>query len=137
MPLKTKLSVIDPETGQIVEADAIVYLYGEAKKDKGFVKVFHAFIKDVVRDKELRPALDLLAYIMSEKLEKDSLKFYMTAEEVVRNLGISRDTYYRWLKTLMKKGYLVRIDTNYYAIKPYTIVIGKMANTELGFFEKP
>ncbi len=131
MPLKTKLSVIDPETGQVVEADAIVYLYGEPKKDKGFIKVFHAFIKDVVRDKELRPALDLLAYIMSEKLEMNSLKFYMTAEEVIRNLGISRDTYYRWLKTLMKKGYLVRIDTNYYAIKPYTIVIGKMANTEL------
>ncbi len=131
MPLKTKLSVVDPETGQVVEADAIVLLYGEAKKDKGFVKVFHAFIKDVVRDKELRPALDLLAYIMSEKLEMNSLKFYMTAEEVVRNLGISRDTYYRWLKTLMKKGYLVRIDTNYYAIKPYTIVIGKMADTEL------
>jgi uncharacterized protein YecA (UPF0149 family) len=131
MPLKTKLSVIDPETGQIVEADAIVYLYGEAKKDKDFIKVFHAFIKDVVRDKELRPALDLLAYIMSEKLERDSLKFYMTAEEVVRNLRISRDTYYRWLKILMKKGYLVRIDTNYYALKPYTIVIGRMANTEL------
>jgi biotin operon repressor len=131
MPLKTKLSVIDPETGQIVEADAIVYLYGEAKKDKGFVKVFHAFIKDVVRDRELRPALDLLAYIMSEKLERDSLRFYMTAEEVVRNLGISRRTFYKWLNTLMKKGYLVRIGTNYYAIKPYTIVIGKMANTEL------
>jgi hypothetical protein len=131
MPLKTKLSVIDPESGNVVEADAIVYLYGEAKKDKGFVKVFHAFIKDVVRDKELRPALDLLAYIMSEKLEKDSLKFYMTAEEVVKNLGISRDTYYRWLKTLMGRGYLVRIDTNYYAIKPYTVIIGKMANTEL------
>jgi len=131
MPMRVKLPIMDRETGQVVEADAIVYLYGEAKKDKGFVKVFHAFIKDVVRDKELRPALDLLAYIMSEKLERDSLKFYMTAEEVIRNLGISRDTYYRWLKTLMKKGYLVRIDTNYYAIKPYTIVIGKMANTEL------
>ena len=118
MALKTILSVIDPKTGQVVEADAIVYLYGEAKKDKDFVKVFHAFIKDVVRDKELRPSLDLLAYIMSEKLEKDSLKFYMTAEEVVRNLGISRDTYYRWLKILMKKGYLVRIDTNYYTLNP-------------------
>jgi biotin operon repressor len=134
MPMKTKLSVIDPETGQVVEANAIVYLYGEAKKDKGFIKVFHAFIKDVVRDKELRPALDLLAYIMSEKLEKDSLKFYMTAEEIVRNLGISRDTYYRWLKTLIKKGYLVRIDTNYYTLKPYTAIIGKMANID--YFEE-
>ena len=131
MPMRVKLPIMDKETGQVVEADAIVYLYGEPKKDKDFDKVFHAFIKDIVRDKELRPALDLLAYIMSEKLERDSLKFYMTAEEVIRNLGISRDTYYRWLKTLIKKGYLVRIDTNYYALKPYTIVIGKMANTEL------
>jgi hypothetical protein len=131
MPAKVKLPIMDKETGQVLEFDAIVYLYGEGKKDKGFVKVFHAFVKDVVRDKELRQALDLLAYIMSEKLEKDSLKFYLTAEEVVRNLGVSRDTYYRWLRTLIKKGYITRIDTNYYAIKPYTIVVGKMANTEL------
>jgi len=131
MPVKVKLPIMDKETGQVLEFDAVVYLYGEGKKDKGFVKVFHAFVKDVVRDKELRQALDLLAYIMSEKLEKDSLKFYLTAEEVVKNLGISRDTYYRWLRVLTKKNYLTRIDTNYYAIKPYTIVVGKMANTEL------
>jgi DNA-binding MarR family transcriptional regulator len=131
MPVKVKLPIMDKETGQVLEFDAIVYLYGEGKKDKGFVKVFHAFVKDVVRDRELRHALDLLAYIMSEKLEKDSLKFYLTAEEVVKNLGVSRDTYYRWLKTLIKKGYITRIDTNYYALKPYTIVVGKMANTEL------
>jgi len=131
MPAKVKLPIMDKETGQVLEIDAIVYLYGEGKKDKGFVKVFHAFVKDVVRDKELRHALDLLAYIMSEKLEKDSLKFYMTAEEVVKNLGVSRRTFYRWLKILTKRGYIVRIATNYYAIKPYTVVVGKMANTEL------
>jgi hypothetical protein len=131
MRAKTKLLVIDPKTENIVEADATVYLYGEAKKDKGFIKVFHAFIKDVIRDKELRPALDLLVYIMSEKLEMNSLTFYMTAEEVVRKMGVTRDTYYRWLKILIKKGYIIRISTNYYAVKPYTIVIGKMANTEL------
>jgi len=117
VPIKRKLSIVDPKTGQVVEADAVVY-YGKAKKDKNFIKLLHTFIKDAVRDRELRPALDLLAYIMSEKLERDSLKFYMTAEEVVRNLGISRDTYYRWLKILMKKGYLVRIDTNYYTLNP-------------------
>ncbi len=131
MPVKVKLPIMDKETGQVLEVDAVVYLYGEGKKDKGFVKVFHAFVKDVIRDRELRHALDLLAYIMSEKLERDSLKFYLTAEEVVKNLGVSRDTYYRWLRTLMKKGYITRIDTNYYALKPYTIVVGKMANTEL------
>jgi CRP-like cAMP-binding protein len=131
MPAKVKLPIMDKETGQVLEIDAIVYLYGEGKKDKDFVKVFHAFVKDVVRDKELRQTLDLLAYIMSEKLEKDSLRFYLTAEEVVRNLKVSRRTFYRWLKTLIEKGYIVRIATNYYAIKPYTIVVGKMANTEL------
>jgi len=80
--------------------------------------VFHAFIKDVVRDRELRPALDLLVYIVSEKLERNSLKFYMTAEEVVKNLRISRDTYYRWLRALIKKGYLTRIAANYYVLNP-------------------
>jgi DNA-binding IclR family transcriptional regulator len=75
-------------------------------------------IKNVVRDRELRPALNLLVYIVSEKLERNSLKFYMTSEEVVRNLGISRDTYYRWLRALIKKGYLTRIAANYYALNP-------------------
>jgi DNA invertase Pin-like site-specific DNA recombinase len=115
VPTKKKLSIVDPQTGQVVEADAVVY-YGKAKKDKNFINILHTFIKDAVRDRELRPALDLLVYIMSEKLEKDSLKFYMTAEEVIKNLGVSRDTYYRWLKTLLKKGYLVRINTNYYTL---------------------
>ena len=118
MPIKKKLSIVDPKTGQVVETDAVVYLHSKAQKDKDFVKLFHAFIKDIIRDKELRPALDLLVYIMSEKLERDSLKFYLTAEEVVKNLGVSRDTYYRWLRTLMKKGYITRIDTNYYALNP-------------------
>jgi CRP-like cAMP-binding protein len=118
MSLKTKLSIIDPQTGQVVKTDAVIYSYGKAKKDKNFIKLFNTFIKNAIRDKELRPALDILVYIMSEKLEKDSLKFYMTAEEVVKNLGVSRETYYRWLKTLIRKGYLVRIDTNYYALKP-------------------
>jgi hypothetical protein len=131
MPAKVKLPIMDKETGQVLELDAVVYLYGEGKKDKGFVKVFHAFVKDIVRDKELRPALDLLAYIMSEKLERDSLKFYLTAEEVVRNLGISRRTFYKWLKILKERGYITRIATNYYALKPYTIVVGRIANTEL------
>jgi DNA invertase Pin-like site-specific DNA recombinase len=117
VPIKRKLSIVDPKTGQVVEADAVVY-YGKAKRDKNFIKLLHTFIKDAVRDRELRPALDLLAYIMSEKLEKDSLKFYLTAEEVVKNLGVSRDTYYRWLRTLMKKGYITRIATNYYVLNP-------------------
>ncbi len=130
MPAKVKLPIMDKETGQVLEVDAVVYLYGEGKKDKGFVKVFHAFVKDVVRDEELRHAIVLLAYIMSEKLERDSLRFYLTAEEVVKNLGISRRTFYKWLKILKEKGYIVRIATNYYAVKPYTIVVGRIANTE-------
>jgi len=117
VPIKRKLSIVDPKTGQVVEADAVVY-YGKTKKDKNFIKLLHTFIKDAVRDKELRPALDLLAYIMSEKLEKDSLKFYLTAEEVVKNLGVSRRTFYRWLKILTEKGYIVRIATNYYTLNP-------------------
>ncbi len=118
MPIKTKLSIVDPKTGQVVETDAVVYLYNKTKKDKDFIKVFHTFIKDVVRDKELRPALDLLVYIMSEKLKGGSLKFYMTAEEAAKTLGISRETYYRWLKMLINKGYITRIGTNYYTLNP-------------------
>jgi hypothetical protein len=137
MPVRTKLPIVSPETGEILELDAIVYLYGESRKpkDKGFVKVFHAFLDSVFRDKEVMAGpFRLIAYIMSEKLDRDRLDFNLTAQEATAKLGITRQTFYRWLSILLRKGYLRRISATYYTLRPYTAIVGKMANID--YFEE-
>jgi CRP-like cAMP-binding protein len=128
---KAKLPTIDPETGEI--KDVIIYLYaGQPKpRDKNFSKVFHAFMEDVFRDKEVMAGpFRLIAYIMANKLSKDRLDFYLTVQEAMDNLGITRRTFYRWLSVLLKKGFIKRINANYYVMRPYTVIVGKMANID-------
>jgi CRP-like cAMP-binding protein len=137
MPVRTKLPIVSPETGEIVELDAIVYLYGESRKpkDRNFTKVFHAFLYDVFRDREIMAGpFRLVAYIMAEKLDRDRLDFNLTAQEAMNKLGITRQTFYRWLSVLLRKGYIKRISATYYTLRPYTAIIGKMANID--YFEE-
>jgi hypothetical protein len=129
--MKTKLPIVDKATGEIVEVDAIVYLYGKAPGDKDFIKVFHAFLKDVLEDEEImRGPFRLFVYILTKKVKKDQLTFVLRRDEVMADLGIVRQTYYRWLGTLLKKGYIKRLGYNYYTLRPYTAIIGKMANID-------
>jgi len=136
MPVRTKLPIVSPETGEILELDAIVYLYGESRRgDRDFIKVFHAFLDSVFRDREVMAGpFRLMAYILSEKLYKDRLDFNLTAQEAVDKLGITRQTFYRWLSVLLRKGYLRRISATYYALRPYTAIVGRMANID--YFEE-
>ncbi len=133
--MKTKLPIIDKATGEIVEVDAIVYLYGKVSGDRDFIKVFHAFLKDVLEDEEImRGPFRLFVYILTKKVKKDQLSFVLRRDEVLADLGIVRQTYYRWLGTLLKKGYIKRLSYNYYTLRPYTAIIGKMANID--YFEE-
>ncbi|MFZ8859459.1 MAG: hypothetical protein ACO2PP_03020 [Thermocrinis sp.] len=137
MPARTKLSVVNPETGEIMELDAIVFLYGESQKpkDRDFTKVFHAFLYDVFKDKEVMAGpFRLLTYVMAKKLHKDRLDFHLTFQELKENLGISEKTYYRWLGVLLRKGYIKRLGPNYYALRPYTAIVGRMA--DIDYFEE-
>jgi len=133
--MKTKLPIVNKDTGEIVEVDAIVYLYGKASGDRDFVKVFHAFLKDVLEDEEImKGPFRLLVYILTKKVKKDQLSFFLRRDDVLADLGIVRQTYYRWLGTLLKKGYIKRLGHNYYALRPYTAIVGKMTNID--YFEE-
>jgi predicted DNA-binding protein (UPF0251 family) len=134
MAVKTKLPLLNKETGEIVEV--IAYIYGQPKaRDKGFTKIFHVFAEEVLADPEImKGAFRLFLYVITEKLEANRLVFYMTKEEVMKKLGISKATYYLWLKTLLSKGHLKRLGPNYYALRPYTAIIGRMANID--YFEE-
>jgi len=118
MPVRTRLPIVSPETGEILELDAIVYLYGEIRRprDRDFVKVFHAFLDSIFRDREVMSGpFRLIAYILSEKLDRDRLDFNLTAQEAMAKLDITRPTFYRWLGILLRKGYLKRHSATYYS----------------------
>jgi hypothetical protein len=137
MPARAKLPIANPETGEILEVDALVYLYGEDQgaKDRNFTKVFHAFLDSVFKDKEIMAGpFRLIAYVMAEKLQKDRLDFHLTFQEIKERLGISEKTYYRWVSVLLRKGYIKRLAPNYYFLRPYTAVVGRMANID--YFEE-
>jgi CRP-like cAMP-binding protein len=137
MPVRTRLPIVSPETGEILELDAIVYLYGESRRprDRDFVKVFHAFLDSIFRDKEVMSGpFRLIAYILSEKLDRDRLDFNLTAQEAMAKLDITRPTFYRWLGILLRKGYLKRHSATYYSLRPYTAIVGRMANID--YFEE-
>jgi predicted DNA-binding protein (UPF0251 family) len=130
MVMKAKLPLLNEKTGEIVEV--IAYVYGRPKaKDRGFIKVFHVFAEEVLSDPDImKGAFRLFLYIMTEKLEANRLVFYMTKEEVMEKLGISKATYYLWLKALLNKGHIRRLGPNYYAVSPRTAIIGRLADIE-------
>jgi predicted DNA-binding protein (UPF0251 family) len=134
MVMKARLPILNEKTGEIV--DVIAYVYGRPKpRDRDFAKIFHVFAEEVLSDPEImKGSFRLFLYIMTEKLEANKLVFYMTKEEVMKKLGISKATYYLWLKTLLRKGHIKRLGPNYYALRPYTVIIGRMV--DIDYFEE-
>ncbi len=127
---KTRMTLVNKTTGE--QMNVLVYLFsGREKKDKDFVKVFYAFLDDVLLDRDIMAGpFRLMAYIMSQKLDKDRLDFHLTMKEATEKLGVTEQTFYRWLSILQKKGYIKRVSANHYVLRPYTAVIGTMANVE-------
>jgi Fic family protein len=80
--------------------------------------ILSRLLRRAITGREVGHASILLAFIIVEKINTNNFKFYLTAEEVVKNLGVSRETYYKWLRALINKGYLTRIGTNYYVLNP-------------------
>jgi len=74
-------------------------------------------------------AVDLMDY--------NSLQVTIVPEQAMKELGIGRGTFYRWLGVILRKGYMEKIATNVYRLKPYTAIKGQMKRVpDLGFFER-
>jgi hypothetical protein len=125
--MRVKMVFYDERTGEIFdEYDKPVPISPKPEGDREFVKIFSAFLKEVVKDKDLGMALRLLLYIIAN-LDYDSLKVAIVPKEAMEDLAISKDTYYRWLKVLLEKGYIEELATNIYRLKPYSAVKGRMS----------
>jgi len=120
--LFSKRQEIDPHTGELKE----FLLIGEPEEfDKNFTKIFHAFTEKLIQDTDIAgKAIRLLFWILGN-LEYGRIEFYMHYEDIKKDLGISTDTFYRWKKTLEKKGIIRKIKPNLYQLNPACVVKGK------------
>jgi predicted transcriptional regulator of viral defense system len=84
---------------------------------------------DVIQDRELGSGAWRLLLYAIERMDFNSLKVYLIPEETIKELGIGRKTFYRWLGFLLRKGYIERMAKHTYRIRPYTAVKGNMEQT--------
>lgn len=126
----SKYALIDKETGEILEPDVLLIGRKPYKVDKGFVKVFVSFLRDVVENPKIAgKAIRLLFYLIEECLDYNTLTVRIIPKYAVNALKISDRTYRNWIKTLIDSGILVKIDTYTYKLTPYTVVKGSMNET--------
>ncbi len=136
--IRAKVVYYNARTGEILDTiDRAVFFGHKAFLDKGYVKVFVAFLRDILEDKDvLKGPVKLLLYAI-DLMDYEDLQVTITAKEAMRDLDIGERTFYRWLKTLLDKGYMEKIATNVYRLKPYTAIKGQMKKVpDLGFFER-
>jgi hypothetical protein len=114
--IRTKVVIYDERTGKIYY-NAIPIGDGPdiiiADSPEGRVIFFST---DLIRKGELlKGPIRLLLYAMS-LADDDTSEVAIVPEEAIKELSITRETFYRWLKVLMSKGYLIRIANNVYRL---------------------
>ncbi len=126
--MRVRMTFYDEKTGEILAEEDRVVIFGKRPYvDRGFVKFFVAFLKDMIEDEEvLKGPVRLFLYAV-EKADFNDLRVTIVPEEAIRDLDISRATFYNWLKVLLKKGYMEKLAVNVYRLRPYSVVKGQMS----------
>jgi hypothetical protein len=129
--MRAKITFYNEQTGEIYEEIDKALFIGKKPyvRDRHFIKFFVGFLIDVLEDRELGTgAWKLLLYAI-QNMDYNSLKVYIIPEEAIKELKISRETFYRWLRILLKNGYIEKMAKHTYRIKPYTAIKGNMEET--------
>jgi predicted transcriptional regulator len=126
--LRAKVIFYDDRTGEVIgEEDRVLFVGQKPYADRNFVKIFVAFLRDILELEELGSgAWKLLLYVI-DSLDYDSLEVTLDPRIVPKKLKVSRATFYRWLDVLLKYGILEKRDTRLYRLKPYTAIKGQMS----------
>ncbi len=125
--IRAKVTFYNPDTGEVIEEyDKAIVLGKKPFVDKGFVKIFITFLRDILEIEEMGSgAWRLLLYVI-EKMDYNSLEVYLDPRIVPKDLNISRATYYNWLKVLLKHDILQQLDKRSFRLKPYSAIKGQM-----------
>ncbi len=120
----SRYAVIDKETGDVVIPDFMMVGRRPRYVDKGFVKIFVAFLSDIVEDEEIAGKAIRLLFYMLENLDYNSYTIRIIPKYAQEELKIGKMTYYRWIKALIEKGIITKVDTYTYKLNPYVAVKG-------------
>ena len=131
----SKYMVVDKETGEVVIPDFMMVGRKPRYVDKGFVKIFVAFLSDVVENQKIAGKAIRLLFYMLENLDYNSYTITLIPKYAMEDLEVSRDTFYRWLNDLIEEGIITKVDTYTYKLNPYVAVKGskkKALENEIG-----
>jgi hypothetical protein len=114
-----KLVIYDKNTGEILEEYENAIPIGEGP-DIIIVDSpegrFVLFSKDLIKNETFfKGPIRLLLYAMS-LADDNASEVAIVPEKATKELGISKETFYKWLKTLLSKGYLTKLATNVYKL---------------------
>jgi hypothetical protein len=77
---------------------------------------FVLFSKDLIKNETFfKGPIRLLLYAMS-LADDDTFEVAIVPEKATKELGITKETFYRWLRVLMSKGHLTKLATNVYRL---------------------
>jgi len=126
--MRVRITFYNEKTGEIYEETDRVLIIGKKPyiRDKNFIKVFVAFLIDVIEDRELGTGAWRLLLYAIQNMDYNSLRVSMVPDEVAQQLGITKRTFYNWLRILIKNGYIEKVAINIYRIRPYSAVRGHM-----------
>jgi predicted DNA-binding protein (UPF0251 family) len=126
--MRIKMTFYNERTGEILAEEDRVIIFGKKPYiDKGFVKFFVAFLRDMIEDEEvLKGPIRLFLYAV-DLMDYEDLQVTIVSEKAMKDLGIGRGTFYRWLKVLLKKDYMKKIATNVYKLRPFSAIKGQMS----------
>ena len=124
------IRITNPDTGESEEVSALILGRDPKYIDKGFVKIFVAFLSDLVQDRELTAGpVRLLLWLIEKKLDYNTLQVQYYLEEASKALNISIATAKRWNQILVKKKILRHIGPKAYGrykLIDYSAVKGSM-----------
>jgi hypothetical protein len=126
--MRVKMTFYNERTGEILAEEDKVLIFGKKPYvDKGFVKFFVAFLRDMLEDeKVLKGPVRLFLYAV-DKADFDSLRVTIVPQEAIKDLDITKGTFYNWLKVLLDRGYMEKIAVNVYRLRPFSAIKGQMS----------
>ena len=119
-----RIGLFDIETGESLDTEVLFIGRNPKYKDRGYVKVFTAFLSDIVESDKLAGKSIRLLFYMLETMDYNTLTIKVIRKDALERLKITKDTYHRWVRDLIEYGILEKVDRYTYKLKPYTAIKG-------------
>ena len=114
--------VVDPDTHEVL-AEHVIFI-GKKNRDKNYAKVFLAFLDSIVENDRIAGKSIRLLFYMVNRMKYDSLEIEIIPRIAIRDLKISKITFYKWINDLIEFEIIEKVDTYTYRLKPYTFSRG-------------